>query len=124
MRVALAALLLLLAAGPRAASVDPALPHYQPRDVEIPASAGYVDANGAIVVVGYIARYGVLGARPIAIAIARASVHLEDAAATVGAGYLRRYRRACDYLAAAMIHLKDNILLTEPLRPEHLKPPS
>ncbi|MEU3626723.1 phosphoketolase family protein [Amycolatopsis coloradensis] len=35
---------------------------------------------------------------------------------------LRRYRRACDYLAGAMIHLKDNFLLTEPLRPEHLKP--
>ncbi|GLY42956.1 phosphoketolase [Amycolatopsis sp. NBRC 101858] len=35
---------------------------------------------------------------------------------------LRRYRRACDYLAAAMIHLKDNVLLTEPLRSEHLKP--
>ncbi|WP_406634293.1 phosphoketolase family protein [Amycolatopsis sp. WGS_07] len=35
---------------------------------------------------------------------------------------LRRYRRACDYLAAAMIYLKDNFLLTEPLRPEHLKP--
>jgi xylulose-5-phosphate/fructose-6-phosphate phosphoketolase len=35
---------------------------------------------------------------------------------------LRRYRRACDYLAAAMIHLKDNVLLAEPLRPEHLKP--
>src|SRR5882757_5859338 len=35
---------------------------------------------------------------------------------------LRRYRRACDYLAAAMIHLKDNFLLTEPLRAEHLKP--
>ncbi len=35
---------------------------------------------------------------------------------------LRRYRRACDYLAAAMIHLQDNSLLAEPLRPEHLKP--
>ncbi|PKV96354.1 xylulose-5-phosphate/fructose-6-phosphate phosphoketolase [Amycolatopsis echigonensis] len=35
---------------------------------------------------------------------------------------LRRYRRACDYLAAAMIYLKDNVLLAEPLRPEHLKP--
>jgi xylulose-5-phosphate/fructose-6-phosphate phosphoketolase len=35
---------------------------------------------------------------------------------------LRRYRRAGDYLAAAMIHLKDNVLLREPLRPEHLKP--
>jgi phosphate transport system substrate-binding protein len=52
-RVALAALLLLQAAGSRAASVDPALPHYQPRGVEIPASAGYVDADGAIAVVGY-----------------------------------------------------------------------
>ncbi|WP_199430932.1 phosphoketolase family protein [Qaidamihabitans albus] len=33
-----------------------------------------------------------------------------------------RYRRACDYLAAAMIYLQDNVLLREPLRPEHLKP--
>ncbi|MFE6617324.1 phosphoketolase family protein [Amycolatopsis sp. NPDC057786] len=39
-----------------------------------------------------------------------------------GTETLRRYRRACDYLAAAMIHLKDNVLLREPLRPEHLKP--
>ena len=37
-------------------------------------------------------------------------------------GALTRYRRACDYLAAAMIYLRDNVLLTEPLRPEHLKP--
>ncbi|MFI9383402.1 phosphoketolase family protein [Kutzneria sp. NPDC052558] len=34
----------------------------------------------------------------------------------------RRYRRAADYLAAAMIYLRDNVLLHEPLRPEHLKP--
>lgn len=34
----------------------------------------------------------------------------------------RRYRRAADYLAAAMIFLRGNVLLTEPLRPEHLKP--
>ncbi|MFI6026858.1 phosphoketolase family protein [Amycolatopsis magusensis] len=33
-----------------------------------------------------------------------------------------RYRRACDYLAAAMIYLRDNVLLREPLRAEHLKP--
>ncbi|MFD9889358.1 phosphoketolase family protein [Amycolatopsis sp. NPDC059027] len=33
-----------------------------------------------------------------------------------------RYRRAGDYLSAAMIHLRDNTLLTEPLRPEHVKP--
>ncbi|GAA3988042.1 phosphoketolase family protein [Allokutzneria multivorans] len=35
---------------------------------------------------------------------------------------VRRYRRACDYLAAAMIYLRGNVLLREPLRPEHLKP--
>jgi xylulose-5-phosphate/fructose-6-phosphate phosphoketolase len=34
----------------------------------------------------------------------------------------RRYRRAADYLAAAMIFLQDNVLLGEPLRVEHLKP--
>ncbi|MET9230050.1 phosphoketolase family protein [Lentzea sp. NPDC003310] len=33
-----------------------------------------------------------------------------------------RYRRACDYAAAAMIYLRDNVLLREPLRREHLKP--
>ncbi|MQA09791.1 MAG: phosphoketolase [Pseudonocardiaceae bacterium] len=35
---------------------------------------------------------------------------------------LSRYRRACDYLSAAMIYLRDNVLLHEPLRREHLKP--
>ncbi|WP_432560933.1 phosphoketolase family protein [Kineococcus sp. SYSU DK003] len=35
---------------------------------------------------------------------------------------LARYRRAADYLAVAMIHLRDNVLLREPLRAEHLKP--
>ncbi|WHT15948.1 phosphoketolase family protein [Crossiella sp. CA-258035] len=34
----------------------------------------------------------------------------------------RRYRRAADYLAAAQIYLRDNVLLREPLRPHHLKP--
>jgi xylulose-5-phosphate/fructose-6-phosphate phosphoketolase len=33
-----------------------------------------------------------------------------------------RYRNACDYLAACMIYLRDNVLLREPLRPAHLKP--
>jgi len=33
-----------------------------------------------------------------------------------------RYRRAADYLAAAMIYLRENALLREPLRAEHLKP--
>jgi iron(III) transport system permease protein len=49
-----------------------------------------VYATSAIVVVGYVARYAILGTRPIAIALARGSASLEDAAATVGAGYLRR----------------------------------
>ncbi|WP_434441666.1 phosphoketolase family protein [Lentzea sp. E54] len=35
---------------------------------------------------------------------------------------VHRYRRACDYAAVAMIYLKDNVLLREPLRREHLKP--
>src|SRR6202140_1434214 len=52
-RGAFAALLLLLVAGSYAASVDPALPRYEPGGVEIPASASYVGADGAIVVVGY-----------------------------------------------------------------------
>ncbi|GAC1458001.1 MAG: phosphoketolase family protein [Chamaesiphon sp.] len=34
---------------------------------------------------------------------------------------IARYRRATNYLAAAQIYLKDNILLKEPLRPEHIK---
>jgi xylulose-5-phosphate/fructose-6-phosphate phosphoketolase len=34
----------------------------------------------------------------------------------------QRYRRAADFIAAAMIYLRDNVLLREPLRPEHLKP--
>jgi xylulose-5-phosphate/fructose-6-phosphate phosphoketolase len=32
-----------------------------------------------------------------------------------------RYRRAANYLAAAQIYLKDNVLLHEPLRPTHIK---
>ena len=52
-RGALTALLLLPVTGSYAASVDPALPRYEPRGVEIPASASYVGADGAIVVVGY-----------------------------------------------------------------------
>src|SRR5512138_2763706 len=33
----------------------------------------------------------------------------------------RRYRRAVDYIAAAQIYLRDNPLLREELRPEHIK---
>src|SRR5687767_4333003 len=31
------------------------------------------------------------------------------------------YWRACNYLALGMIYLQDNPLLTEPLKPEHVK---
>ena len=34
---------------------------------------------------------------------------------------LQAYWRACNYLAAGMIYLRDNPLLREPLRPEHIK---
>lgn len=50
----------------------------------------FVYATSAIVIAGYVARYSILCVRPIAIAVARGSAQLEDAAATVGAGYLRR----------------------------------
>jgi phosphate transport system substrate-binding protein len=52
-RVLLAALLLLIVTGSRAASVDPALPRYEPRSVEVPQSGALVTADGAILVVGY-----------------------------------------------------------------------
>ena len=34
---------------------------------------------------------------------------------------LALYRRAANYIAAAMIYLQDNRLLEEPLKPEHIK---
>jgi xylulose-5-phosphate/fructose-6-phosphate phosphoketolase len=36
-------------------------------------------------------------------------------------GQLDAYWRACNYLATGMIYLRDNPLLREPLRPEHIK---
>ena len=35
---------------------------------------------------------------------------------------LDRYWRAANYLSVGQIYLMDNPLLTEPLRPEHIKP--
>jgi len=52
-RVLFAALLFLIVAGSRAASVDPALPRYEPQRIEVPQSATYVAVDGSIVVVGY-----------------------------------------------------------------------
>src|SRR5437667_12525607 len=34
---------------------------------------------------------------------------------------IARYRRVTNYLAAAQIYLKTNVLLEEPLKPEHIK---
>ena len=36
-------------------------------------------------------------------------------------GAVTKYRRAANFLAAAQIYLKDNVLLAEPLRPQHIK---
>ncbi|MBP6382659.1 MAG: phosphoketolase family protein [Pseudomonadales bacterium] len=47
-----------------------------------------------------------------------------DPAATLdtdSAGRIDAFWRACNYLAAGMIYLRDNPLLEEPLRPEHIK---
>ena len=40
---------------------------------------------------------------------------------SAGFAPIARYRRAANYLAAAQIYLKDNVLLAEPLRPTHIK---
>jgi iron(III) transport system permease protein len=52
-----------------------------------------VYATSAIIIVGYVARYAVLGVRPLALVFARGSERLEAAATTVGAGYARRLVR-------------------------------
>ena len=36
-------------------------------------------------------------------------------------GRIDAYWQACNYLAAGMIYLRDNPLLREPLKPEHIK---
>jgi xylulose-5-phosphate/fructose-6-phosphate phosphoketolase len=46
----------------------------------------------------------------------------ERPATTNGFDALRRYQRAANYLSAAQVYLKDNALLREPLRSEHIKP--
>ncbi len=56
-------------------------------------ATGFLYSSAAILVIGYVARYSVIGARPIAAAIAQSSVSLEDAAAALGAGFLRRFSR-------------------------------
>ena len=57
-----------------------------------PATHG-VYRTVAILVIGFTARYAVIPARAIAVAIAQGSPHLEEAAAVQGAGFFLRVRR-------------------------------
>jgi iron(III) transport system permease protein len=52
-----------------------------------------VYSGPAILVIGYLARYAVIGARPIFAAVSQTSSHLEDAAAVAGSGFARRFAR-------------------------------
>lgn len=40
----------------------------------------------------------------------------------ISASTIEKYVRAANYISAAQIYLRDNFLLREPLRPEHIKP--
>jgi iron(III) transport system permease protein len=56
-------------------------------------STRVVYGSSAIIIIGYVGRYAVLGVRPLALAFTRGNARLEDAAATAGAGYARRMLR-------------------------------
>ncbi len=45
----------------------------------------------AIIIFGYTARYGVIGIRTVAVAVSQSPLSLEQAGATFGAGFLRRF---------------------------------
>ncbi len=49
-------------------------------------------------------------------------VEAQGTTTATGVDAARLQRRAANYLAAAMIYLRDNVDLAEPLRPEHIKP--
>jgi iron(III) transport system permease protein len=53
----------------------------------------WVYGSGGILIVGYVARYAVIGVRTIGALVAQTPVHLEEAAATAGAGFGRRLGR-------------------------------
>jgi iron(III) transport system permease protein len=65
-------------------------------------STQFVYSTSAIVVIGYIARYAIICARPIAASVARSNV-LEEAARVGGAHYLRRLVRIVTPLHARAI---------------------
>jgi len=80
-------------------------------------STSAVYGGAMIVVIGLVARYAVLGIRPLAAAIAHTPPHLDDAARVTGASYLRRlggiviplHRRALlgTWLLVAIFALRD-----------------
>jgi len=53
----------------------------------------WVYGSAWILVVGYVAHYAVIGVRTIGSLLAQTSIHIEEAAATVGAGFWRRMSR-------------------------------
>ncbi len=57
------------------------------------AATQIVYGTVAILVVGCVARYSVVGIRTVAAVVAQSPVHLEEAAAAAGAGFLRRLTR-------------------------------
>ena len=53
----------------------------------------WVYGSGGILVVGYVARYSVIGVRTIGSLVAQTPLHVEEAAAAAGAGFCRRLTR-------------------------------
>jgi iron(III) transport system permease protein len=53
----------------------------------------WIYGSAGILVVGYVARYAVIGVRTIGMLVAQTPVQLEEAAAAVGAGFVRRLSR-------------------------------
>lgn len=53
----------------------------------------WVYGTAAILVVGYVARYALVGVRTIGVLVAQTPAHLEEAAAATGAGFVRRLLR-------------------------------
>lgn len=77
----------------------------------------FIYGSLAIIVLGYVARYGIIGIRTMAVAVAQSPVSLEHAASAFGAGFARRlaaivlplHRRALGaaWLLAVIFCLRD-----------------
>ena len=77
----------------------------------------FVYGSLAILVVGYVARYAVIGVRTIGVVVSQSAPQLEEAAAAAGAGFVRRLATivaplhargvACTWLLAFVFCLRD-----------------